>query len=95
MHPRRRLDSAASSSAKAPDSGDSAFSGSSGSEDAGNRGLERSVGAFDQTHTVKLSTVFDLPFGKVIIGFHEGHIQNVVIEKNVYQYSKNRAVALG
>jgi hypothetical protein len=40
------------------------FSGSSGSEDAGNRGLERSVGAFDQTHTVKLSTVFDLPFGK-------------------------------
>jgi hypothetical protein len=40
------------------------FSGSSGSLDAGNRGLERSVGAFDQTHTVKLSTVFDLPFGK-------------------------------
>jgi hypothetical protein len=40
------------------------FSGSSGSLDTGNRGLERSVGAFDQTHTVKLSTVFDLPFGK-------------------------------
>ena len=40
------------------------FSGSAGSEDAGNRGLERSVGAFDQTHTVKLSTVYDLPFGK-------------------------------
>jgi hypothetical protein len=40
------------------------FSGSSGSEDAGNRALERSVGAFDQTHTVKLSTVFDVPFGK-------------------------------
>jgi hypothetical protein len=40
------------------------FSGSSGSLDAGNRGLERSVGSFDQTHTVKLSTVFDLPFGK-------------------------------
>jgi len=40
------------------------FAGSSGSLDAGNRGLERSVGAFDQTHTVKLSTVFDLPFGK-------------------------------
>lgn len=40
------------------------FSGSSGAEDAGNRGLERSVGAFDQTHNVKLSTVYDLPFGK-------------------------------
>jgi len=41
-----------------------AFSGSSGSEDAGNRFLEKSVGAFDQTHTVKLNTVFELPFGK-------------------------------
>jgi hypothetical protein len=40
------------------------FSGSAGAEDAGNRGLEKSVGAFDQTHTVKLSTVYDLPFGK-------------------------------
>src|SRR5262249_2220060 len=35
------------------------FSGSGGSLDNGNRALERSVGAFDQTHTVKLSTVFD------------------------------------
>ncbi len=40
------------------------FYGSSGSLDAGNRGLEKSVGAFDQTHTVKLSTVWDVPFGK-------------------------------
>jgi len=40
------------------------FSGSAGAEDAGNRGLEKSVGAFDQTHTVKLSTVYDLPFGR-------------------------------
>jgi hypothetical protein len=40
------------------------FSGSSGSLDAGNRALERSVGAFDQTHTVKLSTVYELPFGR-------------------------------
>ncbi len=40
------------------------FSGSSGSEDAGNPSLEKSVGSFDQTHTVKLNTVIDLPFGK-------------------------------
>jgi hypothetical protein len=40
------------------------FYGSGGSEDAGNRGLEKSVGAFDQTHTVKLSTVYDLPVGR-------------------------------
>jgi len=40
------------------------FYGSSGSLDAGNPGLEKSIGAYDQTHTVKLNTVFDLPFGK-------------------------------
>jgi hypothetical protein len=40
------------------------FSGSSGSEDAANPGLEKSVGAFDQTHSLKMSTVYNLPFGK-------------------------------
>ena len=40
------------------------FYGSSSSLDQGNPGLEKSVGAFDQTHTVKLSTVFQMPFGK-------------------------------
>src|ERR1043166_2773745 len=40
------------------------FSGSAGAEDAGNRGLEKSVGAFDQTHSAKLATVYDLPIGK-------------------------------
>jgi hypothetical protein len=39
------------------------FSGSSGSLDQGNPGLEKSVGSTDQTHVVKMSTVFDLPFG--------------------------------
>jgi hypothetical protein len=40
------------------------FSGSGGSLDTANPGLEKSVAGMDQTHTVKLSTVFDLPFGK-------------------------------
>jgi len=29
-----------------------------------NRGLEKSIGQFDQTHAVKLSTIYELPFGK-------------------------------
>lgn len=33
-------------------------------EDQGNRRLEESIGADDQTHVVKLNTLYDLPFGK-------------------------------
>lgn len=33
-------------------------------EDNGNRRIEKSIGAYDQTHTVKLNTVYELPFGK-------------------------------
>jgi len=40
------------------------FSGSGGALDANNPGLEKSVAGMDQTHTVKLSTVYNLPFGK-------------------------------
>jgi hypothetical protein len=40
------------------------FSGSGGSLDAANPGLEKSVATMDQTHTVKMSTVLDMPFGK-------------------------------
>ncbi|MGH9663987.1 MAG: TonB-dependent receptor domain-containing protein, partial [Bryobacteraceae bacterium] len=32
-------------------------------EDQYNRGLEKSIGHYDQTHVVKLSTVYELPFG--------------------------------
>jgi len=32
-------------------------------EDQYNRRLEKSIGAYDQTHVVKLSTVYELPFG--------------------------------
>ena len=40
------------------------FSGSGGSLDAAHPELEWSVGRFDQPHTVKLSTVYELPFGE-------------------------------
>lgn len=29
-----------------------------------NRRIEKSIGQFDQTHTIKFSTIYDLPFGK-------------------------------
>jgi hypothetical protein len=34
------------------------------SEDMGNRRLEKSIGAYDQTHVVKMNTLYELPFGK-------------------------------
>jgi hypothetical protein len=41
-----------------------AFSGSSGPLDNAQPDLEYSVGRLDQTHNIKLSTVFELPFGE-------------------------------
>jgi hypothetical protein len=40
------------------------FSASTGAMDAAQPGLEYSIGALDQTHIVKLSTVYELPFGE-------------------------------
>jgi hypothetical protein len=33
-------------------------------QDNGNRRLEKSIGAYDQTHAFKFNTLYDLPFGK-------------------------------
>jgi len=33
-------------------------------EDQYNRGLEKSIGAYDQTHVAKLNTLYELPFGR-------------------------------
>ena len=32
-------------------------------QDQYNRRLEKSIGAFDQTHSIKISTLYELPFG--------------------------------
>ena len=40
------------------------FAASGGSEDQANPGLEKSVGSFDQTHTVHMNTVYNLPVGR-------------------------------
>ena len=33
-------------------------------QDQGNRRLEKSIGQYDQTHVLKLNTIYELPFGK-------------------------------
>ena len=40
------------------------FAGSGGAMDAAQPELEYSIGALDQTHIIKLSTVYELPFGE-------------------------------
>ena len=40
-----------------------AFSGSTGSMDTAQPELEYSIGRFDQTHSIKLNTVYELPWG--------------------------------
>ncbi len=43
---------------------DSAVEGNGTTQDQYNRRLEKSIGEFDQTHALKLSTVYELPFGR-------------------------------
>ncbi len=43
---------------------DTYFANAAGSMDQYNRRLEKSIGAYDQTHAFKFSTLYDLPFGK-------------------------------
>jgi outer membrane receptor protein involved in Fe transport len=38
--------------------------GAGAAQDQYNRGLEKSIGQFDQTHALKLSTLYELPFGR-------------------------------
>ncbi|HYW42991.1 MAG TPA: TonB-dependent receptor [Bryobacteraceae bacterium] len=43
---------------------DTYYANSGFAEDNGNRRLEKSIGQFDQTHVVKLNTLYELPFGR-------------------------------
>jgi hypothetical protein len=42
---------------------DSYYANSGFAEDQGNRKLEKSIGQFDQTHVLKMNTLYELPFG--------------------------------
>jgi hypothetical protein len=54
------------------------FSGSGGSMDAARPELEWSVGRFDQPHTIKLNTVYELPFGEGRRWLTEGIANQIV-----------------
>ena len=43
---------------------DTYFATGATTQDQGNRRLEKSIGQFDQSHSIKFSTLYDLPFGK-------------------------------
>lgn len=43
---------------------DTYYANGGAAQDQYNRRLEKSIGQFDQTHSLKLSTIYELPFGK-------------------------------
>ncbi len=49
------------------------------SQDQYNRRLEKSIGQYDQTHTLKMNTIFELPFGKGRKWLNTGGIVNAVL----------------
>jgi hypothetical protein len=55
------------------------YDGSTTSQDQYNRRLEKSIGRFDQTHAVKLSTIYELPFGKGKRWMDKGGLVNGVL----------------
>ena len=54
------------------------FSGSSGSMDTAQPDLEYSIGRFDQPHSIKLSTVYELPFGPGRRWVREGVLSHII-----------------
>jgi hypothetical protein len=54
------------------------FSGSSGSMDTAQPDLEYSIGRFDQPHSIKLSTLYELPFGAGRRWLKEGVLSQII-----------------
>ncbi len=57
---------------------DTYYANSGFAEDQGNRRLEKSIGAYDQTHVVKLNTIYELPFGKGKKWFTSGFVNQIL-----------------
>lgn len=57
---------------------DTYFANLAGAQDHYNRRLEKSIGAFDQTHMLKFSTVYNLPFGKGEKWLTSGFLSHVI-----------------
>ena len=68
------------------------------SQDQYNRGLEKSIGQYDQTHTVKMSTIYELPFGKGRRFMNVGGVVNGVLGGwrlgAIQSYFSGRPIAL-
>jgi hypothetical protein len=64
-----------------------------------NRSLERSIGQFDQTHNLKFSYVYELPFGKGRKYLNKGGISDFVLGGwrigGVQTYSRGTPVGIG
>jgi hypothetical protein len=58
---------------------DTYSAGNNQSQDQYNRSLEKSIGNFDQTHVVKFSTVYELPFGKGRRFLNTGGVANAIL----------------
>jgi Carboxypeptidase regulatory-like domain len=75
------------------------YSGSPTSMDAYNLRLEKSIAGFDQTHNVKLSYVYDLPFGKGKKYLGSNGVASAVLGgwrlAGIQQYSSGTPVSVG
>jgi len=57
---------------------DTYFANAAAAQDHFNRSLEKSIGANDQTHVLKFSTLYDLPFGKGRRWMQQGFLTHVI-----------------
>ncbi len=57
---------------------DTYFATGATTQDQGNRRLEKSIGQYDQTHTIKFSTLYNLPFGKGERWMSSGFLSHVL-----------------
>jgi hypothetical protein len=69
------------------------------SQDQYNRRLEKSIGTYDQTHSLKLSTIYELPFGRGRRYLNTGGIANAVLGgwrfSGIQSYFSGYPIALG
>ena len=54
------------------------YDGTTTSQDQYNRRAEKSIGRYDQTHAMKMSTIYELPFGKGTRWMNKGGFVNAV-----------------
>lgn len=57
---------------------DTYFANAAGAQDHYNRRLEKSIGQYDQSHSFKFSTLYDLPFGKGKRWAQSGFLSHIV-----------------